>query len=55
MTEKTDKKPFKIRIRWGESLSDGCTRTYKFATQAELNAFIKGIQECEGWQGWEEV
>lgn len=46
----------KISILWGESPEDGDTpTTYKFKTQAELDAFILGISEMDGWLGWNEV
>jgi hypothetical protein len=28
---------------------DGCVNFYSFDTQAELNAFLKGINEANGW------
>ena len=47
---------FKVTILWGESPEDGQEAiTYKFKTEAEANAFRLGIDEMEGWLGYEEV
>ena len=47
---------YKIRILWGESPDDGAKPTkYSFKTKAELDAFILGINEMDGWHGWEIV
>ena len=46
----------KVTILWGESPEDGQEAiTYKFKTEAEANAFRLGIDEMEGWLGYEEV
>ena len=46
----------KITILWGETPEDGQEAiTYKFKTQAELEAFKLGISEMDGWLGWDEV
>lgn len=46
----------KITILWGETPEDGQKAiTYKFVTTAELSAFILGIEEMDGWMGYEEV
>jgi hypothetical protein len=46
----------KITILWGETPEDGQKAiTYKFKTNAELEAFKLGLSEHEGWYEWEEV
>ena len=51
-----DDKPFKVWIRWGcantqeevyESPRDA--NEYSFATEAELAAFMFGVNEADGW------
>jgi hypothetical protein len=45
-----------ITILWGESPQhDAEPITYEFDTYHELKAFVMGIREAEGWNGWEEV
>lgn len=47
---------FKITILWGEAPEPGTeATTYTFATQAELDAFLLGVSEMDGWAGWREV
>ena len=47
-------KPFKVRIKWGiaPELGDTTLTDYAFATQAELDAFMQGIDEMDGWSGY---
>ena len=46
----------KISILWGESPEDGQpAQTYRFETEAELKAFTLGIDQMDGWMGYEEV
>ena len=46
---------YKISILWGESPEDGQEAiTYKFNTQAELDAFTIGIDEMDGWLGYDD-
>lgn len=44
----------KIGIVWGEhpSNSDYDLREYSFNTKAELDAFIYGMTEMDGWHGY---
>ena len=43
----------KVSILWGETPQIGdVASTYTFATQGELNAFLLGINETEGWMGY---
>ena len=45
--------PRSITIMWGESPeADQDPVTYTFGSQAELDAFLKGIEEMDGWAGW---
>jgi hypothetical protein len=54
-----DKYPHYVTIAWG---SEGWRATddeapdpdtYRFATKAELDAFMNGVVEAEGWMGFE--
>lgn len=46
----------KVSILWGEAPEPGAqATTYEFATQGELDAFLKGVAEMDGWAGWSEV
>ena len=42
-----------VTIDWGQEKQE--RRTYTFASQQELDAFMKGIEEADGWQRWEIV
>jgi hypothetical protein len=48
-----------VRIRWGsESTREdmgNVTSTYAFDTDAELSAFLKGVDEACGWMDYEVV
>ena len=51
------KKPYKVTIRWGsDNYADADPEhkpdTYTFATQAELDAFMLGATDAEGWDGF---
>lgn len=47
---------FSITILWGETPEpDAEPITYEFDTQKELNSFIHGVNECDGWLGFEEM
>jgi hypothetical protein len=46
----------KVSILWGECPEHGDEAvTYKFNTEAEANAFRLGIDEMDGFLGYEEV
>jgi hypothetical protein len=48
--------PLKITILWGKVPEPGdAAQTYEFGTGAELDAFLLGIEEMDGWEGWREV
>lgn len=53
----TPKHPHQVRIAWGDSLpkDEMPVETYSFATEAELNAFMLGVSETEGWMGYTEL
>jgi hypothetical protein len=47
-----DKKPFIVKIHWGERatrLENDAAITYSFYTVDELNAFLEGVSEGAGW------
>lgn len=45
-----------ITILWGESPEpDDKPVTYTFNTKAELQAFIDGIEACDGWMNYEVI
>ena len=47
-----------VTIAWGNSStreSNDTRQTYEFETLAELNAFLLGISESEGWDDWEQI
>lgn len=47
---------FKVSILWGRSLEEGQRPvTYKFGTEAELDAFREGVEAAVGWSEHREV
>ena len=42
-----------VTIDWGGDISNKERKTYTFATAAEKNAFIKGVEEMDGWMRYE--
>jgi hypothetical protein len=49
-------KPFEVKIQWGSDISsDKPVKVYRFATQAELNAFFEGVDEASGWLDYDIV
>lgn len=45
-----------VEIIWGESPDEEATpSSYSFDTEAELNAFLLGVAEMDGWLGYETV
>ena len=42
-----------VTIDWGQEKQE--RKTYAFASQQELDAFMKGIEEADGWQRYEVV
>lgn len=50
----TDEKPHKVQILWGESPEkDDEPMEYAFKTAEELDAFLYGVSEAEGWMDYE--
>ena len=48
--------PFRVRIRWGEDPSpEDKFINYGFATEAELSAFLHGVEEAIGWMDYETI
>lgn len=46
----------KVWIVWGGAPEPGATPSeYSFATEAEAEAFLLGVQEMDGWMGYEQV
>lgn len=46
----------KITILWGQCPQDGDKAvTYKFKTKGELDAFMLGVDEMDGWMGYDIV
>ena len=47
---------YKISILWGQTPDDGEKAiTYRFNTQEELNAFTLGVDEMDGWLGYDDT
>ena len=42
-----------VTIDWGQEKQE--RKTYTFSSQQELDAFMKGIEEADGWQRYEVV
>ena len=41
---------FKVKITWGvTSWGDDQTKTYEFETEKEMDAFLQGVDEANGW------
>lgn len=57
--EEKDDKPFKVRILWGSESyrADGGDQPveYSFATDAELNAFLLGAEESNGFLDYKQI
>lgn len=47
------KRKFFLVIHWGEMPDCGNEEHYIFDTEAERNAFMLGVAEADGWQGWD--
>ena len=40
-------KKFKVKISWGQTKDS--TKTYEFETEKEMDAFLYGADEANGW------
>lgn len=51
-----DAKPHKVRMVWESGIAgDKPTKDYEFSTLAELNAFLKGCEEANGWLDMKQI
>jgi hypothetical protein len=48
---RTETIKWKVSILWGTDQE--VEKTYSFQSQAELNAFMKGVDEMDGWLKYE--
>jgi len=49
-------KKFKVKITWGvTSWGDDQTKVYEFDSEKELDAFLFGVDEANGWLEYEIV
>ena len=47
-------KKFKVKITWGvTSWGDAQTKTYEFKTEKEMDAFLYGVDESNGWLSYD--
>ena len=47
-------KKFKVKIHWGvTSFGDDQVKTYEFDTEKEMDAFLFGVDEGNGWLEYE--
>jgi len=44
-------KKHKLKMLWGESYEE--KKSYEFDTLIEVDAFLLGVQEMDGWLGYE--
>jgi len=44
-------KKFKVKIYWGEEKDS--VKTYKFETEKEMDAFLFGVDESNGWLSYD--
>jgi len=51
--DEAEEKPFAITIRWGKIADTKPKETYRFKTQAELDAFSLALAESDGWMDYE--
>ena len=48
------KEKFKVKITWGvTSWGDDQTKTYYFETEKEMESFLDGVHEANGWLDYE--
>ncbi|MBC42852.1 MAG: hypothetical protein CML19_11565 [Pusillimonas sp.] len=50
----TDKKEFTVSILWGEFPED-IPKSYNFQSEEELEAFLLGVEETNGWMDYNAV
>jgi hypothetical protein len=44
-------KKFKVRISWGQTKDS--TKIYEFKTEKEMDAFLYGVDESNGWLSYD--
>jgi hypothetical protein len=44
-------KKFKVKINWGQTKES--TKTYEFETEKEMDAFLYGVDESNGWLSYD--
>ena len=49
--EKKMIKKFKVKINWGQTKES--TKTYEFETEKEMDAFLYGVDESNGWLSYD--
>jgi len=53
---KMEKKKFTVKIIWGiTTLPDSKASTYQFDTEKEMEAFLYGVDEGNGWLDYDVV
>lgn len=59
MLDDADRRRFSVTIRWGsrETILENqdAKSVYRFKTQGELDAFMRGVDEASGWSDYEKV
>ena len=50
----TDKKEFTVSIVWGE-FTENIPKSYNFQSEEELEAFLLGVEEANGWMDYNAV
>jgi hypothetical protein len=50
----TDKKEFTVSIVWGE-FTENIPKSYNFQSEKELEAFLLGVEEANGWMDYNAV
>jgi len=52
----TDKKEFTVSIVWGEFIvNQNIPKSYTFQSEEELEAFLLGVEETNGWMDYNAV
>ena len=44
-------KKFKVKINWGQTKES--IKTYEFETEKEMDAFLYGVDESNGWLSYD--
>ena len=56
-TASSDPKPHRVRMKWGSGIGgdEKPVSDYEFASAGELNAFLYGCDEANGWLDMEQI